>query len=76
MNLLVQIWLWLKEQVPAIAVSIFSYMQSQVSKMRLENEKLDTELKIKEADEALDKDLSLKSPTDLVNDAIRKGRGP
>lgn len=68
-----QAWDFVKKQIPAIVMSIFSYLFGKLRQTELERDKLKLELEKVKAYDKIDQDNASRSDSDILDDAIRKG---
>ncbi len=68
-----QAWGFVKEQIPSIVMSIFTYLFGKLRQTELERDQLKLELNKVKEHEKIDKDNANRSDSDILDDAISKG---
>ena len=72
-----KIFTWLRDVIPsvtAVGSLIYNYMLRKVNTLQKEKNALELELEYKENEDAVEKENIGKSDSDIINDAISKGR--
>lgn len=64
----------IEEAAPALAVMLWNYDQSKIDQAKMQTNKVLMELQLEKNHNEIDEQNSGKSDSDIINDAISKGR--
>jgi hypothetical protein len=69
-------WEWLKTQLPAIVIALFTFEESRLDLSVREGERKDLTLELKDNHEKIIKTNALKSDSDIINEFLASADSP